>query len=170
MRFHTAAAWLAVFVLLWSGCDKGLEPLNEPSGFSGVIRFKNWPPPDSALELRLAAFEQYPSDTSSILQALFTGQAVVYPPVGSTGFPKFVDSISYVFSDEGAIIKVTEYRYVALAWRYGTNFLVDWRPAAVHTTAPGTFEPAPVRVLLHRITPNIDLDVDFYNLPPKPWQ
>jgi len=62
---------LAVFMLLWSGCDKGLEPLNEPSGFSGVIRFKNWPPPDSALELRIAAFETYPSDTSSIVRALF---------------------------------------------------------------------------------------------------
>jgi len=170
MFLRTAATMLSVFTLLWSGCDKGLEPLNEPSGFSGVIRFKNWPPPDSALELRIAAFETYPSDTSSIVRALFAGNAVVYPPVGKTGFPKFVDSIAYVFSNEGAIIKVTEYKYVALAWRYGTNFLVDWRPAGVYTTTPGSFDPAPVRVLLHRITPDIDIEVDFYNLPPKPWQ
>jgi hypothetical protein len=170
MSLRTAAAILAVFMLLWSGCDKGLEPLNEPSGFSGVIRLRNWPPPDSALELRLVAFESYPSDTSSIIRALFAGQAVVYPPVGSTGFPKFVDSIAYVFSNEGAIIKVAEYDYIALAWRYGTNFLVDWRPAGVYTLNPETFEPASVRVLLHRITPGIDIDVDFHNLPPKPWQ
>jgi hypothetical protein len=27
-----------------------------------------------------------------------------------------------------------------------------------------------VRVLLHRIAPNIDIQVDFHNTPPKPWR
>jgi len=164
-------AFLLALLILWgAGCDKGLEPLNEPSGFSGVIRFKNWPPPDSMLELRLVAFEQYPSDTSNIIRSLLSGEAVVYPPVGATGFAKFVDSIPYVFSNEGAVIKVTKYDYVVVAHRYGTNFLADWKPAGVYTTTPNSFEPAPVLVLLHRIIPGINIEVDFNNPPPKPWQ
>ncbi len=169
-RLRIIAVLPVVILLLWSGCDKGLAPLNEPSGFSGVIRFKNWPPPDSVLELRLVAFERYPSDTSNIILALLSGEAVVYPPVGSTGFAKFVDSIPYVFTDEGAVIKVTRYDYVVVAHRYGTNFLADWQPAGVYTTTPNSFEPAPVQVLLHRVVPNIDINVDFDNPPPKPWQ
>ena len=165
-----AAALLTALVFVSSSCDKGLEPSNEPSGFSGVIHFKNWPPPDSVLELRLVAFEKYPSDTASIVEALFSGEAVLYPPVGATGFPKFVDSIEYVFDNAGAVIKVTKYDYVVVAWRYGTNFFADWRPAGVYTTNPGSFDPAPVLVLLHRITPDIDIEVDFYNPPPRPWQ
>ena len=165
-----AAGVLLVLTLIWFGCDKGLEPLNEPSGFSGVIRFKNWLPPDSVLELRLVAFERYPSDTSNIIRALLSGEAVVYPPVGAKGFEMYVDSIPYVFSNEGAVIKVTKYEYVVVAHRYGTNFLADWRPAGVYTTTPNSFEPAPVLVLLHRIVPDINIDVDFHNPPPKPWQ
>ena len=32
------------------------------------------------------------------------------------------------------------------------------------------FEPAPLRVLLHRTTENVDIQVDFHNLPPVPWR
>jgi len=170
MTIARAAALLLAFLMFWgAGCDKGLEPSNEPSGFSGIIRFKNWPPPDSVLELRLVAFEKYPSDTSNIIRALLSGEAVVYPPVGATGFAKFVDSIPYVFSNDGAVIKVTKYDYVVVAHRYGTNFLADWKPAGVYTTTPNSFDPAPVQVLLHRIVPDIDINVDFNNPPPKPW-
>ena len=159
-----------IFILLCSGCDTGMSPLNEPAGFRGVIRFKNWPPPDSVLELRLVAFKAFPTDSSSILSALLLGYAVVYPPVGTQGFPFFQDSIAYSFTTKGTTLQVDNYAYVALAWRYGTNFFADWRPAGVYTTRPGTFDPALVRVLLHKIARNIDIDVDFRNLPPKPWQ
>jgi len=159
-----------MFILLCSGCDTGLSPLNEPAGFSGVIRFKNWPPPDSVLELRVVAFKTYPDDSSSILTALLLGNAVVYPPVGATGFPFYRDSLEYEFTTKGTTLQAETYNYVALAWRYGINFFADWRPACVYTTSPGTFDPAPVRVLLHKITRNVDIEVDYQNLPPKPWQ
>jgi hypothetical protein len=151
------------------GCDTGLEPLNEPSGFSGVIRYKNWPSADSLHSIRLVAFESYPSDSAGILPALLSGKATVYPTIGQPDLPSFVDETPYRFTNQGTTLQVKEYKYVAIAVQYGPNILKDWWPVGVYAAEPGTFNPAPVRVLLHRITSGIDIDVDFHNRPPKPW-
>jgi hypothetical protein len=174
-RKRAAAALLAGAILLWSGCDTGLGPVNEPAGFSGTIRFKNWPPADSVREVRIVAFEKFPADSAGVFLALLNYKAALYPPdLSSRGsLPKFVDTVSYRFStraSEGLNLKVQQYEYVVVAVQYGPNVLTDWNPVGVYTMHPGTFEPAPLRVLLHRITPHIDFDVDFHNLPPKPWR
>jgi hypothetical protein len=74
-----------------------------------------------------------------------------------------------VFTNQGTTLQVKEYHYVVIAVQYGPSILRDWWPVGVYTAEPGTFNPSPVRVLLHRITPGIDIDVDFHNRPPKPW-
>ena len=166
-------ACVAVYALLFAGCDKGLAPLNEPSGFSGTIHFKNWPPADSVRDLRLVAFESFPSDSAGIFLTLLAGRAAVFPSdLSSKGsLPKFVDSAQYVCNTKVAInLKVEEYGYLVVAQRYGPNSFTDWKPAGVYSLQPGSFTPAPVRVLLHKIVPNIDIEVDFHNPPPKPWQ
>lgn len=165
-----ATTLFAALLLFVSGCDTGLLPLNEQSGFRGVIRFKNWPPSDSVRELRIVAFEAYPTDSAGIIVALLAGRAAVYPPLDKR-LPTFVDSIDYEFTTkEGLNLQVKNYEYIILAQQYGPSVLTDWQPAGVYTALPNTFAPAPVRVLLHRIVPNIDIDVDFRNLPPKPWR
>jgi len=165
------AVFLALSLGFIAGCDKGLGPLNEPSGFSGVIHFKNWPADQSTvLELRLVAFTAFPSDSVAIFPALLAGQAVVYPPVGATGFKKFVDTLHYAFTTQGTTLQLTTYKYIAIAQRFGTNYFADWKPCGVYTLGPNAFDPAPVQVLLHRVIPNIDITVDFNNPPPKPWQ
>jgi hypothetical protein len=177
-RSGTASIVLLALTLLTSACDTGLTPLNEPSGFSGVIRFTNWPPPDSVLELRLVAFKEFPRDSASILIALIQGRVVVYPPLGTAGFSKYADSsktkladsLRFEITTKGTSLEAIQYGYIALALRYGTNILTDWRPAGVYTTTPNSFDPAPVRVLLHKIIRNIDISVDFHNPPPKPWR
>jgi hypothetical protein len=170
IRFSTLI--LLSIVLLSSGCDTGLAPINEPSGFGGVIRFKNWPPADSVRDLRIVAFETYPTDSAGILLTLLAGRGAVYPAdLSSKGsLPKFVDSTPYEFNTKNGInLKVQQYNYIVVAQLYGSNSFTDWRPAGVYTTEPNTFNPSPVRVLLHRIAPNIDIEVDFHNPPPKPW-
>ena len=142
MRY--AVTLLTVLLLFSTGCDTGLGPPDAPSGFSGVIRFKHWPPADSVWELRIVAFPSYPSDL-------------------------FADSIRYSFTSEGTTLDVGVYNYVAFAWRPTAN-LFDWRPAGVYSTGPGQFDPAPVRVLLHKNVTGINIDVDFSNPPPKPWR
>jgi hypothetical protein len=157
-------------LLLSAGCDEGLAPLNEPSGFSGVIYFKNWPPPDSVQELRIVAFLEYPADSASILQVLIEGGAAIYPQVGTRGLTQYVDSLPFVFTSEGTLLKATTYKYVAIAHKYGSNILTDWRPAAVYAATPSSFDPIPLSILLHRITPGVNFYVDFHNPPPKPWR
>lgn len=163
-----------LMLLLMAGCDEGLAPFDEsqPSGFSGVIRFKNWPPPDSVQELRVVAFFEYPTDSAGILNILLAGGAAVYPPVGTKGLAQYVDSLSYTFTniESSPNLQVANYKYIIIAQKYGSNIFTDWRPAGVYTLKPGTFEPAPVRVLLHKIVSGIDFDVDFHNPPPKPWR
>lgn len=170
-RMRYLATLIALSLVVMVGCDRGLAPLNEPSGFSGTITFKNWPAdPNTVLELRLVAFTNFPSDSVAIFPALLAGQAVVYPPVGTTGFAKYVDSIPYSFTTNGTTLQVTTYKYIAVAQRFGTNFFADWKPCGVYTLGPGPFDPAPVQVLLHRVATDVNITVDFNNPPPKPWQ
>jgi len=167
----------AVLCLVF-GCDKGLAPITEETGFSGVITFKNWPPPDSVLELRLVAFEQYPADSSGIISALLDMRAAIYPHI-TTGVAgalqvlgnKTADTVNYTFTTEGTILKKdATYNYVVLGWRYGANYFADWAPAGVYTETPGTFIPAPVTVRDRRMRKDVNITVDFHNLPPKPWK
>jgi hypothetical protein len=162
---------LLLVVVFFPGCDTGLGPLNEPAGFRGTIHFTNWPPVDSVKDLRLVAFETFPSDSAGIVPALLTGRAVVYPPIGlPLGFPQFQDTVSYELTTQETSLQLKKYDYVIVVLRYGRNLVADWKPVGVYTTNPGSFEPSPVRVLLHKITPGIDIVVDFHNPPPKPWR
>jgi hypothetical protein len=120
--------------------------------------------------MRLVVFETYPSDSAAILLTLLGGHAAAFPAIGQK-FPTFIDSLQYEFTTEtGTNLQVRNYEYVAIVQQYGPSILTDWRPAGVYTTTPDSFNPAPVRVLLHRIDPNIDILVDFHNPPPRPWR
>jgi hypothetical protein len=168
---------LAILMVMLPGCDKGLAPIDEPVGFSGVLTFKNWPSPDSVLELRIIAFEEFPADSGNIYQTLLEMRAAIYPHV-TTGVAgalamlgnKSADTVHYTFTKEGTILKETAYNYVVVAWRYGPNYFADWAPAGVYTLTPGTFDPATVFVRPHRMKKDVDITVDFHNLPPKPWR
>ena len=175
-RMRYAVTLLTVLVLFSTGCDTGLGPPADPSGFSGVIRFKHWPSADSVRELRIVAFPSYPADSASILLDLAQRLVSVYPQIGqpnllsdTTQHVLFADSIRYSFTSMGTTLDVGVYNYVAFAWRPTAN-LFDWRPAGVYSTGPGQFDPAPVRVLLHKNVTGINIDVDFSNPPPKPWR
>jgi hypothetical protein len=169
------AALPAVCLLVLAGCDKGLappapEPWTEFSGFSGVLHFQNWPPLDSVQELRVVAFRHFPSDSSSILQLLISGEAVVYPPIGAKSLLRYgADTISYVMTTDSSSLQVGTYEYVVVAQKYGSNIFTDWKPAGLYTKTIGSFDRAPVEVVLHRITPGLDIYCDFHNPPPKPW-
>ncbi len=162
---------LAALMLTALACNEELGPLHEPSGFSGVIRFHNWPPADSIWEMRIVAFAVLPTDSAGIIPLLLAGKAAAYPPVSGDYLPTLVDSVVYSFTTvSGTNLQVEEYPYVAVMYQYGPNIFHDWRPAGVYSGLVGSFSPAPLRVLLHRVTPGINIDVDFHNLPPIPWQ
>jgi hypothetical protein len=162
--------FFGALLLVCAGCDSELGPLAGASGFSGTIRFKNWPSADSIHDMRIVVFETYPSDSAGILATLLAGHGAVYPAIG-TKFPAFVDSLPYVFTTtDGTNLQVKSYEYVIVAQQFGPNVLADWRPVGVYPALPGSFIPEPVRVILHHVIPGIDIRVDFQNPPPKPWR
>ncbi len=168
---HLIGGLLLVGILFCSGCNEELGPLNEPSGFSGIIRFRNWPLATDIKEMRLVALTEIPKDSTSVIPLLLAGKAAVYPPLPGDYFQTLVDSIVYEFTDKsGTNLQVKDYPYVAVWYQFGDNILHDWRPAGVYTKGPGPFDPAAVHVILHRVLPNVDILVDFNNLPPYPWQ
>jgi hypothetical protein len=177
IRIVSVAAFFLIVCALFPGCDRGLGPITEDTGFSGIITFKNWPPPDSVLELRLVAFEEYPADSSGIIAALLAGHAAIYPHVTTGVLPslailgnKSADTVHYTFTKEGTILKEVTYNYIVLGWRYGPNYFADWAPVGVYTDKPGTFIPGSVTVRERRMREHVDITVDFHNLPPKPWK
>ncbi len=158
-----------------AGCDKGLGPIYEETGFEGVIYYSNWPGIEKVWELRLIAFENVPTDSSTLVSLLFSavqnpGHIVMYPPLGTPGLAKLVDSTHYKLTTKVSTLLELKYNYIVLAWRYGPNSLTDWTPAGVYTFDPDNFTPAPVVVRNRRLLENINIYADFNKLPPKPWR
>jgi len=129
------------------------------------------------LQKRWSTILNTPTDTSGLILEFFLGHVLVYPPIGTTAFTRYDSTGNFVSSIKYSVIlrNVTEespasFAYVALAWRYGLNFGVDWRPAGVYTTHPNTFIPSPLVVPLHRFPKDINIECDFRNPPPRPWQ
>jgi hypothetical protein len=184
-RHYFAAALLTALLVCGSGCDKGLGPINESAGFTGTITLKNWPASkDSVLNLRIIALESLPTPPPGLdpfaylLNEWANGRGCFFP-AGFTG-KGLMDSINvarygvdttlhYLCTEEGSNLRPGLYEYVAIAQQYGPNVMAQWKVAGVYTVRQDAAVPEPVRVLLHRITTDVDFTVDFRNPPPQPW-
>ncbi len=146
------------------GCDEGLGPRPVPVGaFSGVITYAHWPPADSLKDLRLVAFKSYPP--KNILNDALSGNAVVYPAIGDTSLvPFFVDSLRYT-----VVLAAGTYQYVAVAPQYGPILTTDWRAVGQYVTDPSQTTPSPIEITANDTLRNINIHVDFANLPPQPF-
>ncbi len=161
---------LCLFVacgLILSSCNRGLAPVQASStvkpGFGGTIQFVSaWPPVDSVQDLRVVAFDNYPP--TNIFGEVTSGQAKVYPAIGSKGLSKFVDSLSYKFDLDSA----ETFQYVVLAMQYGSNPLQDWKVVGAYGYSRGQGSPRPVTVPPDSFVNGIDIEVDFQNTPPTP--
>ena len=156
--------YLLAFVLLLSvsACDEGMKPAPF-TGFSGVIRYKNWPPADSLRDLRIVAFRNFPP--GSIFEEVLNGRAVVYPGLLDTfALPLFVDSMKYeVTAPTG------QFQYIAVAQQFGPNLFTDWRAVGQYDLDTNLTVPSPIEIFADRQTKGIDINVDFHKLPPQPF-
>lgn len=154
-------------LLLLSRCDNGLDPnqaannIASTPGFGGIVRIVSaLPPPDSLRDLRVVAFRNYPP--KDIVLEVATKQAV------------FTDS-TLNFKDKIISYKIQqaevtgEFKYVVVAQQYGTNILTDWRVVGVYTITSDVTKPASINIPAGTFLNNINMDVDFYNLPPQPF-
>ena len=158
-------SWLLVVLILYA-CNHGIAPtgtppeLKNPGGISGYIHYQNWPPPDDVKNLKLIVFLEFPPD--DIFSEVLTGKAIVHPPELSESLPQFVDSSSYLLQlDPGT------YEYVVIAQQYGGEF--DWRAEGQYDTTLTDSLPSPVTVISDSILHDIDIYVDFNNLPIQPF-
>ena len=170
LNFELRVASRFVFLagILFSGCSHGLEPPAAPAiqpGFGGTVHFvSQWPHPpgDSVYDIRVVAFFNYPPQ--NILNEVIEGQAVVYPPIGSTAPALFVDSLSYSFDVRSS----ATFQYVAVAMQYGPDSFNDWKVVGAYGYSHGVGTPDSVVIPENTFINGINIDVDFQNTPPTP--
>ena len=157
----------SLFIILFlTACNHGIAPTGMPpevknsGGISGYIYYQNWPPVVEVKNLKLIVFLEFPPD--DIFGEVQTGRAIVHPPEFSESLPQFVDSSSYLLQlDPGT------YEYVVIAQQYAGLF--DWRAVGQYDITPADSFPSPVNVISDSILPDIDIYVDFNNLPIQPF-
>ena len=107
-------------------------------------------------------FKLYPPE--NILEELSAGRAFVYPAIGEDNLPYYVDSTSFVMElDPGY------YEYVAVAQQYGPSLFTDWLAAGQYDTLFSDDLPTAITVSEGELLEDINIDVDFDNLPPQPF-
>ncbi len=159
-------------MLLFPSCNEGIQaPPETPAGptpgvpgFAGTITYKNWPPADSLVDLRLVAFKKFPP--GDILTEVLQDSAIVYPPLGGPlSLPFNVDTTHYFAPTPGN----ASYRYVVVAQRYGQDILHDWRAVGQYDLDTNLAVPSPIQVPADDTLMHVDINVDFKHLPPQPF-
>jgi len=165
-RLITKGLLLSLLLCLLLSCDKGLEPPQQggsvPFGtLNGLVTLTNWDAVDSLYDLRLVAFTVFPPE--DILDEVLQGRAVVHPPlqVGEPLSSRGTDSLRYSIT-----VPANTYPYVVIAHQFGPDVFNDWRPVGQYDLDTNLTVPSPVVVSDGQTTPDIDIFVDFKNLPP----
>jgi hypothetical protein len=152
-------------LLLCPACDQGLSPegSSHPTpvyGFRGTVHFKNWPPRDSIVDLRVVSFKHHPSQ--NILDDVLQGRAGFTPRLQPYG----ADSIAYTLILSP--IPAGAFAYTAVAQQFGQNINTDWRAVGLYLSAGDTSGPGSISVPGDSVISGIDIFVDFNNPPPPP--
>jgi hypothetical protein len=166
MKISFLTPLIIVVFICFLECDKGLNPSDDESSFTGVrgiIFFQNWPPLDSLVDLRLVAFKNFPP--ANIFVEILSQEAYALPPitVDTTWFPFYADQIDFDFE-----LPPGKYGYLVVAHRYGPNILADWQAVGQYDTNPDSL-PSPFEVVEGELLDNIFISANFKNLPIQPF-
>jgi hypothetical protein len=156
-----------LFLFFISGCDKGLEPEMQRTGFGGTIHFlSSWPPVDSVIDMRVVAVPYYPVDTltSQLIGKIQSGVI----PYSVTSLPLSGDSGMAVRYE--MFVPPARYYYVAVVQQYGLNVFQDWRVVGVYTNSASAGPPYSVDVLQDVFADSVTINVDFKHLPLQPFK
>ncbi len=140
---------LLALLLIYTGCDHGLEPPDAPlvGSIRGTVTYVGaWPPSDSLRDLRFVALPFVPRDTLDLfrcLSQLVFSERLAYNIQADTFFVDSVQAQLYVYS--------------GVAQKFSQN-LFDWRPVGL----ADLFQVRPGEVT------ELSIRVDFDNIPPFP--
>lgn len=150
-----------IIVFFVISCQEGLSPLNQPktayiSGYLIVISGKeSWPPPDSTLELRVVAFKDFPP--KDIINEIISGNAYY-----TDTLPRFNDSVSFLLKIDNPPVRIN---YLASVLRYGK--IMEWKILGFYSSDGKN--PKSLSINSGDSLTNINIFIDFYNLPPQPF-
>lgn len=151
---------ISIFVL-FSSCDKGLEPPEAVSSafLTGKVKFINeWPKQDSVLGVRVGAFKTLPSQ--NLIQEVIDGNALFnLDPLGYN-----LDSVEFQFEIDELPI---ELKYIIVAWQYETE-LTKQRVIGVYNIENDKTKPSAIQ-LDYGESINIEIEVDWNEFPPQPF-
>jgi hypothetical protein len=150
-----------LFIL--SACDEGLapDPVDaQTPGLGGTLTVTSaWPPADSVRDLRIVAFRNYPP--VDILTEVLGGTA------------QFSEQLVFGASPQSWRIVLDgmkgRFEYVVAAQQFGGNLFQDWRVVGVYTATGDVNQPTAVDLGDGRYIGDLEIKVDFTNLPPQPF-
>jgi hypothetical protein len=153
--------------LILFSCTGGLEPHDgtiPKSYFAGKITYKggkeSWPNKDSVLAIRVVAFKVYPP--KDIITEIASGNAFYT----LLSLPLFVDSSSYRIDIPNPPVEI---KYIAVALQY-TSDLLSQMAVGVYAVNGNKNEPSSLLITRGKFFDNVDIEVDFKNLPPQPFK
>lgn len=169
-RFYQVSFSSLFLAVVFFGCNEGIQAPPENSvvatpglsGFAGTITYKNWPPADSLIDLRIVAFKNFPP--KDIVSEVLSGQAIIYPALGGPNLPFNVDTTHYFVPAPGG-----QYQYVVVAQQYGPLVTVNWRAVGQYDLDANLAVPSLIQVPADDTLMHVDIDVDFKHLPPQPF-
>lgn len=151
---------LLISIVVLSACDGGLKPPPE-SYLRGKITYvggvDSWPSADSVTTMRLVAFKN-PNPTDIVAEVLSDN---IY----------FVELENFVAESEFEILipdAPVNIGYIAVAWQFSESFF-DQLAVGVYTESGDKTKPTPIRIELGD-DKTINIEVDFSNLPPQPFE
>ncbi len=159
---------IAVLLILYSGCGKGIEPLpvettQQKAGFSGTITFNgNWQ--QNVKHTFLVVFKN-PLNSPGDFNALNLSYLSLEIPYGVKEYKFSSLDSSYV------PISIGEYSYVAVAQSDSTNIILNrtaWHVAGVYYADNDTTKPGKLIIPEHKLVTDINILCDFNNPPKQP--
>lgn len=168
MAIKKSLALVLILSFLISSCDKGIEPGEPlgPSGFSGKVTFVgNWP--QGIQRTHIVVFR---NEIVTVADFFLPNLSFVVDsiPYGSKEFT--YNSLENPFT---TIFKITpgNYSYVVVA-QSKTQFMSferkDWMVVGVYCENNNQAIPKSLIVPPGKITPDVNIKVDFNNPPPQP--
>jgi len=155
---------ISILILFLSSCDGGLEPISveQKAKLDVTLKFvdagNNWPPKDSIIGLRIAAFKKMPD--TSIINDIIAGNA--YFTFNS--LPLFVDSTGTRFEISDSPVDLV---YIAAVQQYD-SLITSQRVIGIFSITGDKTKPSSLLIEPGKQY-SIKIDIDFNDLPPMPF-
>jgi hypothetical protein len=166
--FRIACRILTISIIILNSCNHGIEPRYESSGFSGKVNFiSQWP--DSIKRSFIVVFENplLADSDFTILNLRFLSREI---PLGVESHPFSSLDSAYIPPSPGPFAS-GNYSYVAVVQQSTDELSLarkDWIVSGVYYTAGDSTKPGVMVIPEDTFVRNINIVVDFNNLPPQP--